>query len=216
MRRQASGVTLVELLVSMTILAIVSTLIIVGWSSLQNSYSSTIKGTEAREAARDAVSRMTREIRDMQPSKASGPIVSAADDVIVFYSAFNTPGVVDTPGKDGLTHVELVKYSYVYDASTKPAQWYIYRQRDIAGDGLDNDPKMLVARNVVNGVTLPGQTGPIPVFQYFEAGSTTPMSTPVSDVGAIKTIRIHVVADLNPAHTPTYFDLMTTIKPRNN
>jgi type II secretory pathway pseudopilin PulG len=210
--------TLVELLVSMTILFVVTTLIIVGWSSLQASYSSTIKGSEARDAARDAVSRMTREIRDMQPETSGGsPIVSASDDEITFYSAFNDAAAIDDPGTNGLTHVALVRYWYAYDASSEPAEWCIYRQRDVNGDGSFTaaDPKLLVARNIVNGATLPGQSGPIPVFQYFDGGSANALSTPVSDVSAISTIEIHVVADLNPEHTPTYFDLVTTIKPRN-
>lgn len=210
--------TLIELLVSMIILSIVTTMIVIGFSSLQASYSSTLKGSEARSAARDAVSRMTLEIRDMQPATNGGsPIVSADDNGITFYSAFNNANAVNDPGTNGLAHVALVRYWYAYDSSAEPAEWCIYRQRDINGDGslTAADPTMLVARNIVNGVTLPGNAGPIPMFQYFEAGSTSALGTPVSNVGAIATIKIHVVADLNPEHTPTYFDLMTTIKPRN-
>lgn len=202
----------------MVILLIVTTLVLLGWSSLQASYSSTLKGTQARSAARDAISRMTREIRDMQPVTIGGSsIVNADGDEITFYSAFNSASAVTDPGTDGLGHVALVRYWYDFDPGAEPAEWCIYRQRDVNGDNslTAADPTMLVARNIVNGLTLPGQSSPLSVFTYFESGSTSELSTPVSDVADIATIRIHVVADLNPEHTPKYFDLITTIKPRN-
>ncbi|MEZ5125480.1 MAG: type II secretion system protein [Thermoleophilia bacterium] len=218
MIRQQHGMTLIELLVSMVILAIVSTMIVMGWTSLQSAYSATVKGSAARDNARDAVSRMTRELRSMQPATSGGSLIVSADsNEITFYSAFNNTAAANDPGTNGLGHVALVRYWYVHDANTDPEQWRIYRRRDADGDGAltANDPTMIVASNIVNGTTLPGHSEPIPVFQYFAAGNATALSTPVSDVSDIATISIRVVTDLNPEHTPTYFDLVTTIKPRN-
>lgn len=216
--KQAAGLTLIELLISMTILAVVTTLVIMGWVSLQNSYSSTVKGAHARNDAREALSRMTREIRDMQPKVVGEDAIKLAEaSRLQFYTSFNDGTAWNDPGATGLNRVYLVQYEYAYNAADEPDKWRIYRKRDVNGDGVltlaDGEP-MLVASNIVNGVTLPGQSGPIPLFQYFGVGSATPLASPV-DVTEVATIRIRVVADLNPAHAPNYFDLVTTVRPRN-
>ena len=66
-RHRASGLTLVELLVVMTIGVIVSGAILLTWSSLTRSFSFTTKSSDSQDFARDAVARMGREIRDMEP-----------------------------------------------------------------------------------------------------------------------------------------------------
>ena len=59
-----AGVTLVELLVVLTIMAIVSGLVIVGWFALQDASSSTTIATKQRENAQQAMTRMVQQIRD--------------------------------------------------------------------------------------------------------------------------------------------------------
>jgi len=62
--RRESGITLVELVVVMSIMTVLSAMVIASWASLQKSYSFTTRSDRQREIARDATSRLTREIRD--------------------------------------------------------------------------------------------------------------------------------------------------------
>jgi hypothetical protein len=36
-----------------------------------------------------------------------------------------------------------------------------------------------------------------------------------ADVPRILTVEIHILADVNPGHSPTYMDLISTAQPRN-
>ena len=95
--RQQGGMTLVELLVAMLILSILTTMIIGTWIALQSSSAQTISSDRARETARDAMSRLRREIRDAQAQREGQPlagspaIISAGPTQIVFSTAFNDP-----------------------------------------------------------------------------------------------------------------------------
>lgn len=189
----------------MTILTIITTMVILSWTSLQNSYSHSVRSSEARSAARDAVERMRREIRDAQALTGQTAITMADDDEIRFTTAFNDPGT------DGNGRIRLVRYWYAFDDDQSPSEWRLYRQRDDNGDGVLNggDATHLLARNVVNGV-VPSSTSPTPVFKYFAAtGAET------ADVSDIVTVETRVITDLNPDHAPAYFDLVTTVQPRN-
>jgi prepilin-type N-terminal cleavage/methylation domain-containing protein len=198
------GVSLVELLVGMVILSVVTTMILLGWTSLQASYSSTMKGNEARSIARDAMERLRREIRDVQPLTGQTAITQAGANEIRFTTAFNDPG------PNGTGRILLTRYWYTYDGTKSPSQWCISRQRDTNNDGVfTGDPTMVIARNVVNGA-VPSAGSPTPVFSYF---GTDGVAT--TDLTKIATVQIRVISDLNPKHSPTYFDLVTTVQPRN-
>ena len=89
------GLTLIELLVSIIILGIVSTMVLMSWFSLQNSYSYSINSNLQRDTARQALSRMEREIRDAQarPLPNTDPALYRARPYwIAFYSTFNQAG----------------------------------------------------------------------------------------------------------------------------
>jgi len=199
------GISLVELLVGMIILSIVTTMILLSWTSLQASYSSTMKGDEARNTARDAMERLRREIRDVQPLTGQTAITQAGANEIRFTTAFNDPG------PNGTGRILLTRYWYTYDGTKSPYEWRISRQRDTNNDLLftTGDPTMVIARNVVNGA-VPSAGSPTPVFRYFGSDGVE-----TADVTKIATVQIRVITDLNPKHSPTYFDLVTTVQPRN-
>ena len=204
-RESQAGISLIELLVSIIILSIVTTMVIMSWTSLQNSYSSTVKGADARNTARDAMERMRREIRDIQsPVGQTGGITQAGANEIRFTTAFNDPGA------NGDGRILLTRYYYSFDGSKTPDQWRLFRQRDTNNDGsFTGDPTTVIARNVVNGV-VPSAGSPTPVFEYFGVDGTA-----TSVLTEIATVQIRVISDLNPTHSPTYFDLVTTVQPRN-
>lgn len=208
--------TLIEILIGVAIMGVISTMIIMSWSALQDSYSYTVKSDQARSTARDAVERMRREIRAMQPATTDGASVTVADsDEIQFTTAFNDFG------SDAAGQIRLTRYYYEYDGAESSGEWCIYRQRDTDDDGsfTSADRTMLIADNVANG-TVPSESSPTPVFTYtyLDSSDTTQTATSVSDaddLARIVQVQIRVITDVNPGHAPTYFDLVTTVRPRN-
>ena len=193
--RGQAGVTLIELLIAMTIMTILSGMIVMGWVSLQRSYAYSTKSADARGTARDTMARMRREIRDAmtQPSTGLGPIVVAENNHIQIMSAFN-----DTGG-----NVQSVDYWYRATDSTTGT---ITRKR---GAGTEQ----IVAKNIVN---VYNHT-PLFKYSYRDAAGNVVVATSVgaADVPRILTVEIHILADVNPGHSPTYMDLMSTVQPRN-
>ena len=207
-----NGMTLVELLVAMTILSLLTTMIIGTWISLQSSYANSISSDRARETARDAMSRLRREIRDAQRQPAGQPlagwpaIISAGPNEIRFSTAFNDPGA------DGAGRILLTRYWY--DGSAK----IIYRQRDtnVSGAFDGGDRTDVLARNIVNSIT-PDASNPTPLFRYSYVDSNGDLqtTTTMSDPTRILTVQICILADLNPGHSPIYMELISTAQPRN-
>jgi prepilin-type N-terminal cleavage/methylation domain-containing protein len=214
------GITLIELLVSMIILGVVTTMLILGWTSLQRSYASGVKTSNANAEARDALSRASREIRDAQPATittpAGSPFTLASANEIDYYSAFNATGQrADGSGTGAL------RLTRIYlDTGGSAAQKSLYLQRDTnASGGFDSaDRKTVLARNVVN-TSVPSTGSPTPVFTYgYRDGSgtfTTATSMATTDLSKIISVQIRLIVDANLSHTPTYADLQTTVRPRN-
>ena len=72
-RRDEAGVTLVELLVATVILGVVTTMLIVGWTNLNRASSSVVSTNQSRATTRDALSRISRELRGAQPTALPTP-----------------------------------------------------------------------------------------------------------------------------------------------
>jgi len=189
--------TLVELLVVMVIMTVVSTMIILTWFSLQNSYSFTVTSTDQRVAARDAMSRMVRELRDAQGGLNTTPIVAASDTSVAFWTPFNNPGSSNL-GVNRPT-------SFTYDA----------RARTITRTA-GGSTTVLIA-NIVNS-TAPASSGNPPVFSYdyFSSdGKLHSNETIVPDFASIIAVHVHVLVDLNPGKSPTFMNLESTAQLRN-
>jgi prepilin-type N-terminal cleavage/methylation domain-containing protein len=214
------GISLIELLVSMTILGIVTTLLIMGWTSLQRSYANSVGTNNAQAEVRDAVSRMSREIRDAQPASLttppSSPFTLATANEIAFYSAFNNPG----QRADGSGTGVLRRTRFYLDTSGSAAQKTLYWQRDTNASGSfdSSDRKIVLARDVVN-TGVPSTGSPTPIFTYgYRDGSgdfTTATSIATADLARIISVQIHLIVDANLARTPTPADLQITVRPRN-
>lgn len=192
-----SGLTLIELLVAMTIMAVVAGMIILTLFSLQKSYSFTTSSDEQRELTRDAVSRIAREIRDLQGPAGLEPVVAAKPNRFSFYSSFNVPNQLPT------SQPKATIYTYV-PGPEDPEDGIIYRQRD-------NGPSVPIMRNVVNGAGTP-------IFSYviYSGGKQVPVPTVTGpDMQSIVSVEIHVISDLNPEKGPRPFDLRTSAQLRN-
>ena len=258
-----NGVSLVELLIAMSIMAVISTMIILGWSAATRSYAYSRNSAEARDFARLGLSRMTREIRDAEmPSDdylgktnlptSSTSIVRSDRMWMALFTTFNRAGSLPDVAP------RLVVY-YLYEDGQ------LWRYADLNGDGLNgslgywadaiNDLGLTTtvdgvtdaAREEAQTTTWEGRQKvvdhvvnwriPDPnvsassftdVFKYSlwrpfinAAGVNTSklkQESPVSgdqDRAGIVGVQIHLLVDLNPAHSPAYIDLLTTAQPRN-
>ena len=226
-RRSQAGITLVELLVAMVVLGIVSTMLVGTWISLQRAFAYVRADTAAGATGRDALSRISSELRDAQPNPSGTPASSTALVVTlttpyvcdandcVFYSAYNNSAAALQSGSSGTSQLRLT--AIWLDTSGSAVQKKLYWQRDTNGDGALNasDRKILLADNVVNTATSVNK----PIFQYVlrdSTGSYTfPTSLTSSNVASLVAVNVELVVDANLGHSPTYVDLVSTVRPRN-
>ncbi len=207
--KDQSGVTLVELLIVIIIMGIVSTMILGTWFALSKTYASATQSAEQRDHAQMAMERLTRELRDAQAAPApalEGSAISAtglSPTSIRFNTTFNMAAAA-IPS----TVPQLVRYRLVGTT--------LYRQ--LAGsnrqfDGTDSQE--VIAEDVVN--TANGAD----LFQYYYYNGTGDLqrSTGTTDVPTnttrIKAIKITLLIDLSPGHSPTYMKIVNVVQPRN-
>ena len=96
-RKGQRGITLMELLIAMTIMTLITTMIIVSWLALSDSYSYSVRSSVARDDAREAIARMAREIRDAQsnPNGGEAALLRARPRSILITTTFNEAGNTD-------------------------------------------------------------------------------------------------------------------------
>jgi prepilin-type N-terminal cleavage/methylation domain-containing protein len=168
-----AGVTLVELLVSMIILGIITTMLVVVWINLQRSAVFAMQADNATSAARDASARIGTEIRAAQPNAlpptptptatttampvGQPAITFAGPWEIKFYSPVGSANITT----DG-TGIGAVHLTRIYlDTTGSTPQKTLYLQRDMNGNASSSsaggtgftdsgDKSIVLARNVVN------------------------------------------------------------------
>jgi len=234
-----AGVTLIELLVAMIIMVVLSTMLVGGWISLQRSFAFASATNKARATARDAIDRVSSEIRAAQPYPLPTPTSSPNTPVkyapstpfyfggtspyvcdayhCVFYSAYNNSAAADGTGGAA---AQLRLTAIWLDTIVAGAQKTLYWQRDTNGNNtLDSgDRKVVLASNVVNS----SLSTPIPIFTYFfrDASLAYTHTNSLTSAGlpswtTLVSVQVEIVVDANLSHTPTYVDLRTTLQPRN-
>lgn len=242
-RRDAeAGLTLVEVLVSMIILSIITTGLITAWINLQRGANFAVAANNSRATARDAISRVTSELRAAQPTALPSPVPTetampagmppitlAGPNSVQFYSAYN----VANAKADG-TGVTAIRKTWIYLETTPTVpsvQKTLYLKRDMNGDGNfdgTGDRTIILARNVVNP-SIPdakneppsGGTTYTPLFRYaYRATQTDPIQWTDNSSGALNlslivAIRVRVISDANIARTPKFIDATTTVRLRN-
>jgi type II secretory pathway pseudopilin PulG len=220
-----SGITLVELLVAMTILTVVTTMIIISWLALQSSYAQTTTANDSRSAARDALVRVSREIRTATaaPGSAAGTEVFtvAQPTEVDFYSSFNVTG----QRADG-TGTAALRLTKIYLSGTMPYQKLLLvkdsNKNGTVGDGTDQ--QIILASNVVNN-SIPSTSSPTTaVFTYWYRDSNgilqpTPAVPnalhPEVTLASIVSVSVRLLVDTNLNHTPAAADLQTMVRPQN-
>lgn len=227
--RDQSGLTLMELLISLIIASIVSTMIFMSWFSLNQSYSYSVHSNEARDIARLAMGRMAREIRDVEsvPTSNECAVVRARGFWVLFTTTFNTAG------NSNATMVPHLAMYRLYEDET------LWRYEDMNGNGTiagvdvnvttDNtnfntaeqsngEGARLVCRNAVNYVVPSGGETPLFEYSYYDDDGQLQLDPYVYTTPnrqRILAVQIHLLVDLNPRRSPTYADLLTTAQLRN-
>jgi type II secretory pathway pseudopilin PulG len=200
-RGSETGMTLVEMLVSMIIMAVIGTMLVGGWISLQRSYAFTRTTTTARATVRDAMDRVASEIRTAQPPTADAlvkspfylpttptspfssgsPASACGPTTCVFYSAYNNFAVADGAGLalSGTTppSTSRMRLTAIWlDTAGSTAQKVLKLTRDTDNDGSLTDSggfkTIILARSVVNTAT--GVNRPIFTYYFRDALPSSP------------------------------------------
>jgi type II secretory pathway pseudopilin PulG len=237
--RRQEGLTLMELLIGLIISAIVSTMLVTIFISLQGANSYSISSAEARNMARTALSRLEREIRDAETPSTAYYTASGFNQTTTSCMARTMPTWValfttfNQAGSMPYVAARLVVYRLYPDGT-------LWRYADSDGDGRNGglgtwssslrltmneatetstwEGRQLVVSHVVNG-TVPDSTTPTDLFQYSYYDSAGALQLQNTVTGSLRqsilAVQIHLLVDLNPKHSPTYIDLLTTAQLRN-
>ena len=202
-----------ELLVVMAIGSIVSGLLVLTWISLTQAYSHTTSSSESRDDARQAVARLSREIRDAEATGGVSAVTSNSTSTLIeFTTTFNIEGNTDPSPTPVLT-----RYEYRIDAVT--GEQTLHRLRNFIGVAPPWERDDLVISHLVN-YTKSGElrVPPVPPFQYGSMDSITRQITFSANptlMASIKMVRIHLLVDQNDGRAPVAMDLQATVQLRN-
>ncbi|MGO8685216.1 MAG: type II secretion system protein [Thermoleophilia bacterium] len=227
-RANQAGITLIELVVSTVILGIITTMLVFTWISLQDSYGYSVTANDANSTVRDAVSLMSRALRDAQPTSSPTPtptgtptppavITVATPTEVDFTSAFNNPAT--TANGSGTGAVQLMRF--YLDTSGSTAQKTLYWQTN-NGSGWNQGTTL--AQNVVNNslanTNVTPNTSYTAIFTYWcldANGNLLPPTdtVPSANLASIISVQIQLIVDTNLNRPPKYADLQTTVSLRN-
>lgn len=222
-RARQAGFTLVELLVTLIILGIVSSMLVGTWISLQRSFAFSRANNTAASTGRDTLDRIASELRDAQPSVTSATTpfcVTLASPYVcdkwdcTFRTPYNNNNAMLGSGIDG-QQATILTSIYLDTSGTSP-QKKLKMWRDLNGDSINDagDQTIQLATNVVSS-TL---SVPRPIFQYvFDTNGTysTTDTLTSANAKAVVAVNVEVVIDANLASKPLYVDFVSTVRPRN-
>lgn len=237
--------TLIELLISMIILGIVTTMLITGWLNLQRASAAAVITNNARATARDAMSRISSELRGSQPTSLptatpsatatptpQPPVTMASPMAVSFNSSFNSSAAnADGSGLTALRPTRIWLNPALQSAPWNTHARTLWLQRDMNGNGFSltdtGDRNIVLARNVVNALVPdpttdgPSKTTSTPVFRYaYRATAGGPVlwtdnETSSLVLASIVAIRVRLIIDANMARSPKPVDITTTVRLRN-
>ena len=232
-----AGITLIELLITMIVLAIVSTMLIMGWINLQRASATVVRTDNARATGRDAMARISNELRACQPTalptpsatnmpSSESPVTAASPHSVTFYSAYNSAAA--NPDGSGVAAVRPTRIrldvATAQSAPWNPACRTLYWERDMNSNGSFGDSvdrSMVLARNIANLLVADATNGTsyTPVFRYaYRSGGTVQWTDNASsslDLSTIVGIRVRLIVDTKMGGVPRYIDTTTTVRLRN-
>jgi prepilin-type N-terminal cleavage/methylation domain-containing protein len=223
-RARQDGFTLVEVLVSILIMSIVTAMLVGIWTVLLHSSAFAEADNTAAATGRDALDRVTAELRDAQPPASasttpfifsmSGAYVCDANDC-VFYSSYNNALTATQSGTNGEAQALPTAIWLDQSGSTPQKKLMWTRDTDNSGTFTSADKSIVLANNVVNTAASVNR----PIFQYVfrdKTGAITTANTlSAATVATLVAVNIEIVVDANLNDKPTYIDLVSTVRPRN-
>jgi prepilin-type N-terminal cleavage/methylation domain-containing protein len=161
-RGAESGLTLIELMVTAMVVGIMAGAILGVFVTTLRTFSTGQVRMQNQDAARLAMNQMTRYIRMASASESmtttrSDAVETAAPQELVFYADVDGDGYTEK-GRYYLTGTTLLMQTAQPNLDVTPRTYAAY---DSAGE--------IVRQGVRNGNT--------PIFQYYTAGGSTPMSS---------------------------------------
>ena len=234
-RSQQAGFTLIEVLISMFIMTIITTMLVGIWIVLLHTSAFAEADNTAAATGRDALDRISAELRAAQPNPTatpaavtpfvlslSAPYVCDQDDC-TFYSAYNNSAIYadgssGSPG-NGTSQLRLTSI-WLDPSGSGPRK--LHWTRDTNNDGILGDTvagvpdkTFVLANNVVDAASSISR----PLFTYVfrdKTGTYTTANTITSTtVANLVAINIEVVIDANLTDKPAYVDFVSTVRPRN-
>jgi len=190
-----NGFTLVEVLVTAGILAVVGTLLGVFAVTGFKSWDQNRAQVEVQESARSALSRLTKYLREAQVSEnGSYPIAAATAQSLTFYSNVDA------------------------DVNREQIRVFLQSQQLKIGitDPVGSPATYPVANESVSVLTNYVQNGAAAVFEYFDenfTGSQAAMN-PIN-IQNIRLVRLILILDADPAEPPLPVTMQTNVALRN-
>lgn len=211
MTRNDEGFTLIELLVAMTLMVVVLGAVLTTFESFHRQTRDTGLRAESQDAARVAVDRLVRDLRNAV--SAGSPIVTSVERADATDLVFQT---IDTAGPAGanVTGIKRVRYC-LDDTDAANGKLWLHTETTTASalpaaipagacGSTEWPQRALLTEHVVN---RSGEAAR-PLFRYrFSEGSTA-----LTDLVAIKP---HVFVDVNPGVKPAEVELASGVLLRN-
>lgn len=191
------GLTLVEVLVSISIMVLIG-LAIANFSRDIFSYNSSLQSNltvqlDARKVLRTAIT----ELRSSSQSSLGGyPISQAGTSSLTFYSNIDTDS-------------DRERLRYFLQGNTL-MRGVIHPTGTQLTYNTNNETFDTVVRDIINGTSTP-------IFTYFDqdyTGTSSPLTQPVN-ISSIRMVKIHVIVDRDPNRSPIPITVMTQGTLRN-
>lgn len=192
-----SGLTVVELIVSVAILGLITGTITLFQRDLFSLNFIAQNNLSAQLDARHVLKQMVAELRETSPSSlGSYPLALASSSAITFYT--------DTDG-NGIK--ERVRY---YLSGKNLMRGYLVPTGSPLVYNNANETNTVSVANIYNSSTTP-------IFEYYDtnyAGTTTALSFPVN-IPSVRMVKITVVIEKDPNKSPVPITVTTKVNLRN-
>lgn len=192
------GVTLVELLVTISIITVIGFLVSNFQRDVFSLNSSLQSSLSAQLDGRKIVKNMVGELRSASPSSLGAyPIVSIGTSTITFYSDTNNDGLKE-------------KVRYYLDAPTKKLKKGVITPSGSPLTYSGSEELSIVINDVVNGTSTP-------IFTYYDSnytGTTSPLTYPI-DTLAVRLVKVNVIIDKDPNRSPVPITVSSQVSIRN-
>lgn len=193
-RSSKRGMTLIEVLVSISIITVVTLALTGIIQSFYKDNSYLIEETSALASARRGVDGAVSALREATyGDDGSYPIGAAGTSTLTIYSDID-----QDPGVEKLQYslVNGTVYEYITNATGSPPTYPSALQSTTT-----------IATNVRN-------TDATPIFTYYDSAGTQ-LSTTSTNISSISSVRVQMQIDLNPDRAPNLFTLSETATLRN-